>query len=237
MRIIFFLLTVLSCLNTFAQTVVYVGRGNSNVTSSLFYAVGGQPMNNAKYVAIIEGSAYYNEAFLNGKIILSGGKVYDSLSLRLDLMDNTLHYMDGGGEELIATTPVKSVCFKDPLLKTETQFDYSDFIKTVSKIETGWYQLLDTGKVTIYKRYFKLIKENKPYGSATVEQIISTSNYYYVLINSIFTPIKKIKQLPEMLQDKKTELTEYINSKNLTGKSDKDYVELIAYYNRMVAKK
>lgn len=237
MRIIILLLIFFSSIKTFSQRVVDVSKNNSAATSGLFYAVGGQPMNNAKYVAIVEGSAYFNEAFLNGKIILSGGKVYDSLSLRLDLMDNTLHYIDKDGEELIATTPVKSVCFKDLSLKTETQFDYADFIKTTSKIETGWYQLLDTGMVILYKRHFKSIKENRPYGSATIEQTISTSNYYYVLINAVFKPVKKIKQLPEMLQDKNAELTEYIKSKSLTGKSDKDYIELVAYYNSLFVKK
>ena len=223
--------------NVFSQRVIDVSKNNSAATSNLFYAVGGVPMNNAKYVAIVEGSPYYNEVFFKGKIILSGGKIYDSLKLRLDLMDNTVHYLAADEEEMIATTPIKSICIKNPLLNKEDQFDHSDFIKTTSKFETGWYQLLDTGVVILYKRYFKSIKENKPYGSATVEQTINTTNYYYILINLVFTPIKKIKQLPDMLQDKKTELQEYINNKSLTGKSDKDYLELVAYYNGLVAKK
>lgn len=236
MRIILLLLICLPSINGFSQRVVDVTQNNSAATPALFYAVGGQPMNNAKYIAIVEGSAYYNEAFLNGKIILSGGKVYDSLRLRLDLVDNTVHYLAPGDEELIATTPVRSIIFTGPVFKTETRFDNADFIKTTAKVEKGWYQLLDTGVVTLYKRYLKSIKENKPYGSATVEQIITTSGYYYILLNTVFTPIKKIKQLPDMLQDKKTELTEYINSRSLTGKSDKDYTELIAYYNSLVTK-
>ena len=237
MKIILTAFILSATANVFSQRVIDVANNNSAATSSLFYAVGGEPMNNAKYVAIIEGSPYYNEAFVKGKIVLSGGKVYDSLSLRLDLMDNTVHYLAAGDEELIATTPIKSICFKNTLLKTEDQFDHSDFIKTTSKVEAGWYQLLDTGIVTLYKRHFKSIKENKPYGSATVEQTITTANYYYILINSVFTAVKKIRQLPDMLQDKKAELLEYITNKNLTGKSDKDYMELVAYYNGLVAKK
>lgn len=234
MRTILSLIIALVSMQSFAQRVVDVTNNNSAATGSLIYAVGGEPMNNAKYVAIVEGTAYYSETFLPGKIILSGGKVYDSLSLKLDLMDNTLHYLTPGDDELIATTPIRSVIFKLQLDKPVTQFDYSDFIKTSSKPETGWYQLLDTGFVTLYKRHFKSIKENKPYGIATVEQTITTSSYYYILINSVFTPVKKIKQLPDMLQDKKAQLQEFINSKNLTGKTDKDYMELVAYYNGLV---
>lgn len=236
MRIILSLLISFISTSTFAQRVIDVTNNNSAANGSLFYAVGGEPMNNAKYVAIVEGTAYYNDAFLPGKIILSGGKVYDSLSLKLDLMDNTVHYLAPGGDELIATTAIRSVIFKNLLDKTETRFDYSDFLKVSSKPETGWYQLLDTGTVTLYKRSVKSIKENKPYGLATVEQTITTSGNYYILINAVFTPVKKLKQLPDMLQDKKTELQEYITSKNLTGKTDKDYLELVAYYNGLVRK-
>jgi len=236
MRIILSLLISFISTSTFAQRVIDVTNNNSAANGSLFYAVGGEPMNNAKYVAIVEGTAYYNDAFLPGKIILSGGKVYDSLSLKLDLMDNTVHYLAPGGDELIATTAIRSVIFKNLLDKTETRFDYSDFLKTGSKPESGWYQLLDTGTVTLYKRSVKSIKENKPYGLATVEQTITTSGNYYILINAVFTPVKKLKQLPDMLQDKKTELQEYITSKNLTGKTDKDYLELVAYYNGLVRK-
>jgi hypothetical protein len=236
MRIILSLLISFISTSTFAQRVIDVTNNNSAANGSLFYAVGGEPMNNAKYVAIVEGTAYYNDAFLPGKIILSGGKVYDSLSLKLDLMDNTVHYLAPGGDELIATTAIRSVIFKNLLDKTETRFDYSDFLKTGSKPETGWYQLLDTGTVTLYKRSVKSIKENKPYGLATVEQTITTSGNYYILINAVFTPVKKLKQLPDMLQDKKAELQEYITSKNLTGKTDKDYLELVAYYNGLIRK-
>lgn len=225
---------------TIAQTtVVDVGKTNSGGTapSNLLYVVGGVPMNNAKYVAIVEGTPFFNESFTGGKIVLSGGRIYTNIKLRLDMMDNTLQYISPEGEELIATTPIKTVFLTDPATQKENQFDHSDQIMTLSKMETGWYQLLDTGVLRLYKRHHKIIRENKPYGSATVEQYITTSYTYYLLINSVFTPIKKIKALPEMLQDKKTELQEYINTNSFTGKSDKDYLAVVGYYNSLIAKK
>jgi hypothetical protein len=237
MRLLFLAAICNISTHAFSQKVVDVSENKIPATTNLFYTVGGEPVNNAKYVSLVEGSPYYDKTFADGKIVLSGGRVYESLSLRLDLMDNTVHYLAPGDEELIATTPLKSIYFIDPVIKTKIRFDHSDFLKTTSKVETGWYQLLDTGMVTLYKRYVKSIRENKPYGSATVEQSILTSSNYYVLINAVFTPVKKIRQLPEMLQDKKTELLEYINGKNLRGKSDQDYIELVSYYNSLVAKK
>lgn len=231
---------LLLSINISAQVkVVDVDKLNTGgtVSSNLIYAVGGVPMNNAKYVAIVEGSAFYNDAFVPGKIVLSGGRMYDKMKLRLDLMDNSVQYKGTDGEELVATTPIRTIVLYDAVSEKPLQFDHSDFITPGSKVETGWYQLLDTGTIWLYKRYIKNIRENKPYGSATTEQYITTSSHYYIIVNSVFTPIKKFKSLPDILQDKKAELQQFISSTGLTGKSDKDYSTLISYYNSLVAKK
>lgn len=225
--------------NVSAQVkVVDVDKLNTGgtVSSNLIYAVGGVPMNNAKYVAIVEGSAFYNDTYMPGKIILSGGRMYDKIKLRLDLMDNSVHYKGPDGEELIATTPIKSVLLYDALSDKAVQFDHSDYL-SASKTEIAWYQLLDTGTAWLYKRHVKSIRENKPYGSATTEQHITTSYNYYIFFNAVLTPIKKLKAIPDILQEKKTELQQYINMHSLTGKTDKDYSALISYYNSLVAKK
>lgn len=224
--------------NGYSQTVIDVGKTSSGGNASnLIYAVGGVPMNNAKYVSIVEGSPFFNETFTDGKIVLSGGKIYTNIKLRLDMMENTVQYISPEGEELIATTPIKTVFLRDSATQKENQFDHSGQMMTLSNVKTGWYQLLDTGKLKLYKRHDKTIRENKPYGSATTEQYITTSYSYYILLNAVFTPVKKIKALPDMLQDKKSELLEYINSNNLTGKSDMDYIAVVQYYKSLVGMK
>jgi hypothetical protein len=234
MRLIFSLLILLSSLHGYSQTVIAFGKTISG--AALTSSITGVPVNADKFVNLVEGTPYYNKAFALGKITLPDGKIYDSVSFRINLVDNTLHYKSVDNDELVAAVTVKSARFKEPALKTETQFDYSTFIKTSAAIEPGWYQLLDSGMVTLYKRYIKTVNENKLYNAATYEQTISTSAHYYILINSLFIPVNKIKQLPDMLQDKKNELLEYITSKHLTGKTDKDYVELVAYYNGLFKK-
>lgn len=222
--------------NGFSQTVISFGKTQSGAAlTSLTFSGGRISTVNNQYSAIVEGSAFFNEAFITGKIMLSDGQIFDSIMLRLDLLDNTVHYMSAKGEEMVANTLIKSVDFYDSASQKEIHFDYSDFITT--SIEKGWYQLIDTGVVRLYKRHHKSIRQNKAYNSATIEQYITTTYTYYMLINAVFTQVKKLKSLPDMLQHKKTELLEYINVNNLTGKSDKDYQALIAYYNILVAKK
>jgi len=236
MRVLPVLLFLLSVLNGLSQKVIDVGNNALPNTNSLFYTVGGQPVSNAKYVRVVDGTAYLNETFKTGKIMLSKGAMYQDIMLKLDLMDNTLHYLTATGEELTTTTPVKSIWLEDPLTKKEARFDNAEFLQTTGKIEPGWYQQLDSGKVILYKRTVKTIRENKPYGSATVEQYINNVYSYYLYTNGVFTNIKKIKFLPDMLQDKKPELLQYISSNNFSGRSDADYISVIAYYNSLVKK-
>ncbi len=42
---------------------------------------------------------YFKEEWMGGKVIASGGFAYDSIYLRLDLLNNTLHYLDQAGRK------------------------------------------------------------------------------------------------------------------------------------------
>ena len=236
MRAALHTLFLLASVNCYAQKVIDIGNSNLPVTASLFYTVGGEPVNNAKYVKIVEGTPYFNEAWTKGKIMMQAGNVFDNVPMRLDLMDNSVHYQDKDRNEMIATSPIKSITLTDAVTGNEYQFDHSLYLGASGKIEPGWYEQLVTGTATLYKGFTKVINENKPYGSAITEQIIKTSYYYFVMVNSVFTPVKRFKDLPGVLNDKKDELKNYISTKNLPGRADADYIAVISYYNSLVEK-
>jgi hypothetical protein len=75
------------------------------------------------------------------------------------------------------------------------------------------------------------VSENKPYGSATIERSVQTSFQYYALYNGNFMQVKKFKEIPDVLSDKKNEVSQYIKSNNLPGKTDDDYRTVFNYYN------
>jgi hypothetical protein len=75
------------------------------------------------------------------------------------------------------------------------------------------------------------MNENKPYGSATIERSVHTSFQYYALYNGNFIQVKKFKEIPDILNDKKDEVSKYIGANNLSGKTDDDYRAVFNYYN------
>lgn len=173
---------------------------------------------------------------MKGSLDLSDGTGYENLLLKIDLMDNSLLYLDAEGKEMVATSVIRNVTLIDPLTNKNYDFIYSSFINAPGQVEKGWYQVIASGSVSLYKRYVKITNETKPYGSATYEQSIVTGAKYFLLNNSEFTEIKKFKSLPGTLNDKKQELEVYISSKKLSGKNDSDYADLIDYYNSLIAK-
>lgn len=232
-RISIVLLPIFLATGGFAQTVIGLGKTSSGaaLTNFTLYA-GGTATIYTQYEDVVEGSAFFNNTFSIGKVILNDGQIFDSLSLRLDLLDNTVHYINSEEQEIIAYNPIKTVILYDSVSQKENRFDYAAIIAQAAP--PGWYQLLDTGKVQLYKQYYKTMRVDRAYNSARHEKFITTTFRYYILVNTVFTQVKNIKSIPDMLQNKKKELIDYIDSNSLTGKTDADYIQLIKYYNGLL---
>ena len=221
-----------------AQRVIDVNQVDVTPTRGLFYVVGGHPFSMAKYAKVTEGSPYFKDDWMRGTAIVKSGDQYDNQLLKLDLISNELHYLDSAAQEMITTEKVVEVILKDSVSGKQYRFVYSSAI-AVPKSErpaTGWYQLLTMGAANLFRKFQKEIVETRPYGAATYEEAIQTTSVYFLAYKEEFYRIKKIKDLPEILNDKHKELSNYINNKNLSGKSEFDYIALVEYYNSLPPK-
>ena len=236
MKISLCTLLFMTAINASPQKKVDVGQDNARISSGSFYFVGQELVSNAKYSKLIEGTPYFRESWMSGSVIMSKGFRYDSVMLRLDLLDNTLQFINPAGKEMIATSPVRTIILLDSVTGRRYTFDNASFLTVTNKIEPGWYQLLVDGQATLYKKTVKRLKENQPYSSATVEQTITEAPEYYLFYGSVFTRIKRLKDLPAQLNDKKDELNKLMIAENLSGKSDADFSIVIEHYNTLITK-
>src|SRR5215213_208755 len=164
-----FLFLTFSCflsLSGFSQNrVIDVDKGGVDVRG-VFYTIGGEPFVNVKFVRLVEGTPYFREEWLNGSVILSGGRVYNNLSLKLDLYDNEVHYLDDKGVEYVASTPIKQVAITDGNI--EHVFLHSSVLPSNNFYsKPTWYQRLSQDTVSLYKYFNKQLSESRPYGQAT----------------------------------------------------------------------
>ena len=217
---------------SFSQKTVDVDKEDGRAVNYL-YTVAGTPFISTKFARVVEGSPFFNEEMMTGAIILSKGKEYKNIKVRLNLLEGQVNYLDDKQNEMIASSPVKEVVLWDTILKKDHRFIFSEYIVSSQKLEKEFYELLQAGKAELYKQHKKTILESKPYGSATVEQTIKTDTYYYVLVNSQWTKAKKLKDLPTVFPDKKEAVLKFINDKKLSGDSQANFETVVFYYNSL----
>ncbi|HEU5164790.1 MAG TPA: hypothetical protein VFU29_04580 [Chitinophagaceae bacterium] len=222
-------------LSTTSQSTVDVDKeqGVGGGALKYVYTVAGTPFVTAKFSRVVEGSPFFNEQMMRGAIILSKGKEYRNILVRLNLLESQVNYIDEKQIEMIASTPISEVVLWDTINNNHHRFVFSDYIKTTDKPDKDFYELLQAGKAELYKQYKKKMFENKPYGSATVEQSIKTDLRYFVLISDKWVRIKKIKELMDLLADKKNEVQKFVADKNLTKDSEANFEAIVAYYDSL----
>ena len=204
-----------------------------STSSTRFYANADLPVVQDKYPKFANGNPYFLEEWMTGDIVLIDGQVYKNVKMRLDLVENSLEYIGPEGVELIATSPIKSFTLKDSLNGKEYKFVHSSSVGGVTIADPGWYQVLASGTATFYKRTSKTIVEPRNYSSGDTEPSVTPISNYFLYADLTLSPIKKIREIPPLLKNKTDDLEKYINTKKLSGKSDKDYISLVEYYNSL----
>jgi hypothetical protein len=189
----------------------------------------GEPLVN-KYSKVTDGSPFFSDDWLKGKLISTDGKVYENLALKINLAENDLHYLNDDGKELILKTPIRLVNLSNPV--TGQSFD---FIKTGTACNANsniWYQVLDTGSTWLLKSQVKQLFEINTYGSASTEEKISTNVNYHLYHKQECTRVKNAHELWEMLNKLESGFTEKTTVKGGAKKTEEELIRLNRLYNQ-----
>ena len=120
------------------------------------------------------------------------------------------------------------------------QFILSDhvFVRIVhnnlNEINTGFYEQLFKGKVGLFAKREKAIIEK--HGSQEIDNVVVSTNYYYVMKKDIYYKFKNEHSLLKILNDKKKEIQQYLKKNRIRYKDDpeRSMVMAIEYYNRLI---
>lgn len=221
-------------INANSQRVIDVDKeGNSATVLNYMYTVAGTPFVNAKFSRVVEGSPFFSEEMMKGAIILSEGKEYRNIIVRINLLDFQVNYIGDKQIELVASTPIREVVLWDTINSKDYRFISSNFIDATVKPEKDFYELLQAGKTELYKQHKKQMLESKPYGSATVEQRIQTEVFYFVLKEKQWKRVKKLKDLTALLNDKAADIAKFISDNKIAGDNQANFESVVAHYNSL----
>jgi hypothetical protein len=197
-----------------------------------FFLTDGQPYVNVKFARVVEGSPFFIDQWNKGYISTREGKKLRDVTLRLNLVDQQLHYLKDG-IEYVTDQPLKEVLIED-----EKSGNLYIFRSGFPSVQYGnsktFYQALAEGEVLLLKHIRKMITENTPFGSATTQQTIRNAEHYYISKKGSMIKIRKDRQsILNALEDKKDPLEKFINQNRLNLRTEEDMIKLVNYYNAL----
>jgi hypothetical protein len=177
-------------------------------------------------------SPFFSDKWMKSTLVFANGKTQSGLSVKLDLFENKIYFLDDAGNEMVSTTPVKEVVLADTAGNKMYRLKHSSAFK-IAGVEAGWYQLLCVGQAELYKKIIKALPRSMAQQSEQDIKPLETSIQFFLLIKDNLFRIKKGKDIPELAGEKKTQLQTYAKSKNLNGKLEENLIELVEYYNTL----
>ena len=207
-------------------------RAQKSVGNPLFLHMHDNMVKVDKY-ANVNGTPFLNDEWQMAAVMLANDVLAENVKVRINLLENTLHYLDEEGKEMVSTQPIKSVVFKNAASDTSAVFVTRRFVKEGGeKLPDAWMQLLEKGKASLLKMVHKELKDDpKQYGSATVTQSIVTDMRYYVWYQNELTRVKNVTEIADLLVNSK--LYARVDKMKKNSKSEEDMRSAIAYFNNL----
>lgn len=175
----------------------------------------------------IDGSPWLNDAWSQGTILNSAGTTFTNVSIKFDVANDRLIYLEGA-EQLL---------FKENIKKFT--MDGRTFINGLPAVDSltsiSYYELIADGKVKLLKHYIKRVVASPGYGSAVTNYRYSDKAAFYIYKDVKMYPVKLDKKsVLQVLSDKSEQIDTYLASHKVNFKKNEDLAALVTYYNSLV---
>jgi hypothetical protein len=182
----------------------------------------------------IDGDPFLYKDFVPGNLTLKTGETLP-LYLRYDIYTDEMQFKQK--DEIYALINIESVYL---LMMDTLRFIYTGYVKSpgdISSIENSWFLLKEDGKCKLLiKKNLRLqgAEDPKPYQAAKPAKFIHVSDSFYMQPegqNAV--RVNNKKDILNILSDKSSEVSKFIDSSKLGAKNVNDLVKIIAYYNSL----
>lgn len=180
--------------------------------------------------AIIEGSAYLEEEFVNGVVALTNGTSYADIPLRYNAYNEEMEFRDNNGNRF-------NLDNRETI--REITIGKSKFIYTVCKLKNEnkkiYAEVLTQGTVSLLKHYrinYMPAKEAESYKAPQPPRLVKAPSEYLIQKADGSTQVfKNKKELLKLLSAKSGKIDKFIDQQKLSFRNEDDLISIVAYYN------
>ncbi len=195
----------------------------------------GKPFKTPAYQA--QGSPFYIDTWSFANLLLTAGTLHNRVSVRLNLLDQTLHFIDKKGMEvyLDAADLQRVELMPDSTMKDTVSGVFKTFItQRTGQPKAAFYQVLAEGSITLLKQTNKKIVANKNEFTQDVTKEIVEYTEYYVYKDNVMEAVKRKAAFWEkLMQDKWKTVETYISKQEIGFRSYDDLHKIVRYYNSL----
>ena len=204
-----------------------------NTTQVYYNQIGDQAakLNGSQYpgytVSFSDGQPYFKENALSKGSINYDGVYFDNVQLLYDEVQDCVVLQDSTHRIQLVNEKLKSFSLQD------AHFERLEKETTASPvIETGFYQVLASGKVNLYKKETKHMID-KFTNSTELAVLFEIQEKYFLLKDSHYYKINNKKSFYSLLDNKNKELIQYTKKAGLSYNKDRDKMltSVVDFYN------
>jgi len=182
--------------------------------------------------AAISGIPYVDEKYIDG-VIYYGDKTL-ATSIRYNAYQDLIEYTQNG----------KAVVLDPSLTLKRVKFGTSTYVtqeyKAGGKTKVGYFQVLDSGKLTLLAKqkiiYLPAKKQGNLDGTDQVAQFKRSPDvYFYKIESGALQEVDNIKSMIETIPDKQEELTQFAKKEKISPRKEKEMIQFVQYYNSLTS--
>lgn len=178
----------------------------------------------------INGTPYVDEKYEEG-VIYYGDKSL-TVPVRYNAYQDLIEYTQNGKAAVLdPTLTIKRI-------KVGASTYITQEYKANGKTKVGYFQLLDSGRLTLLAKqkviYLPAKKGGNLDGSDQLAQFKRNPDmYYYKIEGGAVQDVESIKSLIETLPDKQDELTQFAKKEKISPRKEKEMIQFVQYYNSL----
>lgn len=198
---------------TLLLTVVLTGLTNGLLAQVFANNIAGEQLRYTLGYEGIEGSPFFNDKWLGGRVVFVSGEVADMDFIRYDMLEDKLFFLNENKEELLFKKAVSIFILRGAVFQ-------NNFPVVGNLGPANYYQIIGKGQYALLKKDSFTIGQRTEYGIPPTRYFIKDTRYY-VFDNKRMKSIKPdAKSLANVFGVKKEAITSYIDENKLDLKTD-----------------
>lgn len=192
----------------------------------------GQPLKQIIY-AEFEGSPFFSKVWSKGTVEMANGAKYTDLDLKYDQLKDGLVFKGKNDEELYFSDAIKKFTLNNTPDNGKQSVFRNGFEAYKDFTTQSFYEVITAGEISLLRKNFKTVIENREYNSANVIKKILNNNLLYIARDNkiIASQNDNIKVIANAIDaNKSSSIIEFSSKNKLSPKKEEDLKKIIEYY-------